>query len=314
MKKIFFALCAVAALASCTNNELVELNKEAIAFQNAFVENGTKVTDNFTITKTNLESFSVWATTQHGTNAVVPILAEEAVSSTDNGATWGYTTKQYWIDGNAYKFVALKNYDAITTLTDGLPTEFSYTYNTTAPKDVVAAAASATGLASGNPAVSFTFDHLLAKAYFTLENTMTTNTVGNVYTYELTGVQITTPFSADCVFNGTKWVWENQGTPTTLSFGDTPEVGAAGNAVTSDTADTAHLLIPYNHTALAVAFTINTYYNGSLVNVQPYSNTIAKNIEQGNVYNFKLTLGAPGEEIKFSVDSVDEWVPAGGAL
>ena len=44
------------------------------------------------------------------------------------------------------------------------------------------------------------------------------------------------------------------------------------------------------------------------------SNTLAKNIEQGNVYNFKLTLGAPGEEIKFSVDSVDEWVPAGGAL
>ena len=317
MKKVLISLFAVAAMVSCANDELVELNQEAISFENAFVENNTRATDDFTILKTNLGSFSVWGTTKGNEDgaAIVPIFTEELVSSTDSGNTWTYGITQYWIAGNAYEFVALKNYDATTVnVENGLPTKFTYTYNDAAPKDVVAAKASATGLATGNPAVSFTFDHLLAKAFFTLENTITTNTTGNVYTYEITDVKVVTPTTANGAFNGTNWVWEDHDANTAVAFGNSPKVGAVGTAATSGTAEKARLMIPYNHAALAISCTINTYYNGTLVDVRPYSKTIAKNIEMGNVYNFKFSLGAPGEPIEFTVNSVDAWVDAPVAL
>ena len=42
MKKILFAVFALAALASCTNNEVIELNQQAIAFGDVFVDNATR--------------------------------------------------------------------------------------------------------------------------------------------------------------------------------------------------------------------------------------------------------------------------------
>ncbi len=318
MKKIAIVAFAAVAMMSCAQNDIVELNQEAITFENAFVENNTKATDNFTIQKSNLGSFSVWGTTKGNEDgaAIAPIFVEEPVSSVDNGVTWTYGITQYWIADNTYEFVALKNYDTTTpvTVVNGLPTKFTYTYNDAAPLDVVAAKASAIGQASDNDAVSFTFDHLLAKAFFTLENTIATNTTGNVYTYEITDVKVVTPTKADCAFNGTKWVWENYSANTAVAFGNSPKVGAVGSAVTSGTAEKARLMIPFNHTALAISCTINTYYNDVLVDVRPYSKTIAKNIEMGNVYNFKFSLGAPGEPIKFTVTDVDAWVEAPVAL
>lgn len=59
MKKIFLiGLAATAMLASCSNDETVEMaQQKAIGFSNAFVNNGTRSVEDPSFTKDNLQNF-----------------------------------------------------------------------------------------------------------------------------------------------------------------------------------------------------------------------------------------------------------------
>ena len=110
MKKILIALCAVATIVSCSKDEFVDVDQDTIAFGNAFVNNGTRATDGFTIETSELLTFNVWATTQRpGTQPIVPILSEVAVSRTDATSAWTYGAAytQYWIPDNTYQLPLL---------------------------------------------------------------------------------------------------------------------------------------------------------------------------------------------------------------
>ena len=64
MKKLFFAIAALAVMTGCNNDELVEVTpKQAIAFGNAFVDNATRAIDP-SITSETISSFNVYGTVQ----------------------------------------------------------------------------------------------------------------------------------------------------------------------------------------------------------------------------------------------------------
>ena len=314
MKKIFFALCAVAALASCSNNEIVNLDQEAIAFDNAFVDNGTRAADNFTIETDELLGFNVWATTQRPdqngvAQPIVPILKEVIVCRPDLVSSWVYPTAntQYWIPGNTYQFVAVKNGTVNESLVNGLPATISY--NATTQADVLYAADTRVGMEAGaNAPVAFTFDHLLSKAYFTVKVGAFENTN---YTYKVKDVQINNAVKEATYTVGGTWAGtSNYTAQAPLAFG---HVAAADKlaASSTNTSDFARLLVPATYTDLNVTCTIETLYGDAVIDVQNYNTNIPQEFVKGYVYNFILTLGAPGDAIEFTVTRVNEWIPTG---
>ena len=75
MKKLFLSVFAIAALASCMQDEtLGAAQRENIVFENAFVDNATKAIDPSITTngKNAIDTFQVWGTTQGDhTNAAI---------------------------------------------------------------------------------------------------------------------------------------------------------------------------------------------------------------------------------------------------
>ena len=321
MKKILFALCAMATFASCSNEEIVSYDKEAIAFDGAFVDNGTRATDNFTIKTDSLKDFAVWATTQRPAQEgvaqpIVPILQEVIVSRT-SPTTWAYDAEftQYWIPGNTYQFAAAKNYKGVT-LVDGVPSQF--TYDAASQADLLYAAHTRDNVAaSNNAAVAFTFDHLLSKAYFTVNTNLMSGANAN-YTYRITNVCINNAVKEATYTVGATTPWEGTANytavnPLTFNHVNAGDKLAAGQTYTSDL---ARLLVPANYTdsnKLNITCTIETLYGDSVVDVQPYNKSIAQEFVKGYVYNFVLALSDPGQPIEFTVTEVNEWIPVGDA-
>ena len=311
MKKILFALCAVATLASCSNEEIVNFDKEAIAFDGAFVDNGTRAQDDFTIETHELFDFNVWATTQRSEqDKIVPILDEVVVCRPDLVSDWVYPTAntQYWILGNTYQFVAAKNYDDVA-LVNGIPATFDY--DAAGQLDLIYAACTREGQQAGaNAKVAFTFDHLLSKAYFTV-NTEAMSGVNTNYTYRVTNICINNAVKEASYDVATK-AW-NGVSNYVVTFDDVNEAGklAADGVYTSDL---ARLLVPATYeddNKLNITFTVETLYGNSVIDVQPYEKTIAQSFVKGFVYNFVLALKDPGQPIEFTVTRVNEWIPTG---
>lgn len=318
MKKILFALCAVATLASCSKSEVLNLNQEAIDFGTAFVDNGTRAADNFTIETNELLDFNVWATTQRPaqggvTQPIVPILNEIVVSRADASSAWDYGTAytQYWIPGNTYQFAAAKNYGAVR-LTDGVPSEFDYDAAT--QLDLLYAADSRVGQEAGaNAAVAFTFDHLLSKAYFTVDTNQMSGDNAN-YTYRVTNICINNAVK-EAIYNVAAGTWDDTANYTEsapLSFNDVNTAAKlAANGVY--TSDYARLLVPATYADLNITCTIETLYGDAVIDVQNYNKSIAQQFVKGYVYNFMLALKDPGQPIEFTVTRVNEWIPTGDA-
>ena len=93
MKKVFFALAAVVALAACSKEQIIEVPQpEAIDFGTPFVDNSTRATDPSYSGTTDFGSFNVWGTVDGGAG-LVPIFAGETVTGTVGvGNVVGVTT------------------------------------------------------------------------------------------------------------------------------------------------------------------------------------------------------------------------------
>ena len=317
MKKVIFALAAVVALAACSNEEtIVRQDREAIDFNNLFVNNSTRAIDGSYSNDNMPASFNVYGTTQGDeTDATVVTIFNGVVVENTNGV-WDYADDyvQYWIDGNTYNFAAVVNGTIANDKT------ISYTADGTT--DLLYAVNKFGKYIKGTSAttVPFEFSHLLSKAMFTVENTITTNTTDNAYTYEVTDVKITNVYP-NGVYDITKFGvetengWIVSGTRKELSFGHVSNATNTEDAVdaiaitggASATSRYSRLLVPNAYTDLNVTCTITTLLNGEVVNVVDYDNTIATTFEEGKAYNLVLSLGNPGEEIKFTCTGVKDW-------
>lgn len=298
MKKTFIAILAVAALAACNKAEVVEVNPgEAIAFGDAFVDNATKATDP-TYGTVALTKFNVYGTVTgkgEGTGTV-NIFAGDEVTGTVGENVWSCANKQYWIDGATYNFAAVVDATVATKDANDMP----LTLTTDGKKDVLYAEATATGKASGNGKVNFTFNHLLSKAMFTV----TSNTADGYY-YSVKNIQIT-----DAYQNGTYTIatgtWAVSTTGVT-SFGNIENVTAADT--NGKTCASEVLLIPTTED-FNVTFTVELYKGNTLLSTKNYTKTVTNDLVKGNAYNFTLALSV-GELIQFTVTSNPTWTDAG---
>lgn len=323
MKKIFLiGLTAAAMLASCSNDETVEMaQQKAISFSNAFVNNGTRSVVDPSFTTASLSDFAVYGFTQKG-----QIFNGEKVSK--GGTAWSYDNVQYWVPGNTYTFGAIAPYSVAANVSNvTLPTgatkvgmEVAFTNTDADQVDLLhAEPTQITGVtATYTTPVSMTFNHQLSKVKFSFQNF-----VGEGYNVKVSNVKITDAFKEGTLtVAATKNTWGGQTDKTLeLNFGNvvanasSTEASVIANAATLESYN-EKLMIPMGSSAIyTVTFTAELYKGGVLLGT--YNHTVEiKNVEfkLGYCYNFKASLThknitGPDElnPIKFNVTSVENW-------
>ena len=317
MKKTLFTILAVAALAACAKEEVVTVNHEAIAFDNAFVDNATKSNDSFTITSTSIDEFQVYGTTigDEAGSSLVPIF--DYVTVQKDGDKWKYADDftQYWVNNNRYNFAAVVNVDKKNVeLKDLVPATIKC--DVSEQKDILYAANTYGEYKGTTELVSFTFNHLLSKAFFTFKNKMTTNSAANQYTYRVSDIKIN---KAAKVATGTvAGVWGEPTETYDVEFGNITKnfsgsmegnadlIGAVGTTDESTSLE-SRLMIPQKNANLNITCKIETLLNGAVIDIENYSADITKTLEAGKVYNFILAKSNPGDKIEFTVTTVTAW-------
>lgn len=346
MKKTLFAALAIAAMASCSNEEIVEAtNKEVIAFDNAFVDNSTRAHYDPSYTNNNLFSgFNVYGFVEKA-SLFDGTLCQGTVA--DGATEWGYQGTQYWIPGANYNFCAI----APATVTDATTANWTKTSCSVANDGTINTTLSFTnngtqdllyaeheqiqGKLTGNEKVDFTFRHLLSRVKFTFKNGY--NATGA--TLKVKNIKINNPYkTANVALTAINTNWTDQAIASdfTLDFGN-----ALSEQATSATADetieysldkssfNALFLIPGNAPSTAVEGTDGTTtnvvgYNVTfdvvlLVNgteIKTYNREVVVNFnpEPGKSYNISTEITASNidpdnafEPIQFTVNALPGW-------
>ena len=300
MKKfLFLGIAATAMFASCTNDEMVEMNPQsAIGFE-TFVDKSTRATD---VTKANLTAFEVygWRTK----DATEQIFDAQAVTANDGICT--YSPLQYWVGSYNYVFeaVAPKSGEKGVTVND-IYGASTITFESDSETDLIYASASKDlssnnygTLATATDAVGLTFSHLLSRVKFTFTNGAEANSAAKI---TVTYVKITNAGTTG-VYTPSNGTW--------AAATETGEVTFASNITDiegGESGETEHkYLIPYNVKDYSVSFTV-TMTQGSVSDSFNYTVELPEDITlvKGNSYNFKATFN-PGQPIVFTAD-VTPW-------
>ena len=292
MKKTFLALIALVAITACSKDEVIKVGHEEISFGNVFIDNSTKATDpSYGTNGVELTKFNVYGTVQGTANRVV-IYSGEEVTGSVGANVWSCTKTQYWIPDASYNFAALVDVpDAdITNRTNDLPTSFKYDVST--QRDVLYATATATGTVSGNQPVNFTFDHLLAKAFFTFDNT-DANANLTVTDIQISGLRQNGTYTV-----GAATPWDaTDNVDYTQGFG-----GSTIAAAQTATNEYERLILPGTYN-LTISFKINDDKGGQ---EQEISATIEnQTFAAGHVYNFTADIKSGLTYIIFTINPSD---------
>ena len=328
MKRLIFATLAAAALVACaTEDTIVTPQRDAIAFDNAFVDGSTKAIDP-SITTGSLEGFKVYGTITGSNDVAVNIFDGVDVSknlTTGVGTEgWKYATDyaSYWIPNNSFKFAAVVNGTVVET--DGdvskMPTKLSYVADGTTDllydEDDYGVYTDGTS----SKIVAFTFQHLLSKVKFIVKNKMTSNTAKRLYQYTVENVKLAGAFAQGVYTIGEATTpWAGTGSKDFL-FGHVSNaaeatdnnvaklIGAVG-AADQATSHYEYLLIPGAFKATITA-DIRTWLNGKDISVAanvPYEANVDLDLKPGYAYNLIIELDNPGDEIQFKVTAVEGW-------
>lgn len=298
MKKILISMLAVAALVSCSKEESIRVDQgEAIAFGNAFVDNSTRATDP-SYSANDIESFNVYGTV-NGLN----IFNGNAVTKGDAayGAAWTLTgNKQYWIAGADYEFVAVVdgNKAGVTeTHTDansGMPTSINYTAD--GATDLLCASVVRPDN-TDTSIVAFTFQHLLSKVNFTVNNG---SQDADGYSFVVKNIAFNGATAATYNVESAAW-----GAATATGATALDAITVASGADKAELA-TEVLFLPGTYT---ISFTVDILYNGTVVTSTNYpatGTTYSHTLAANNAYNFNVGV-AVGELIQFTVEEQPTW-------
>ncbi len=298
MKKIFFSALAVLSLAACMQEAVVETPQGgAIAFENAFVGNATRAA---VIDNTNLNAFQVWGYV----NSPEGTVFDGNVVSNETGA-WEYTGgTQYWAPNNNYVFAAVApvtlNWD-LTMETSQEPAR-KLTFKNDGNTDLIYATKTvqSAGVGEKNDAVALEFNHLLSKVKLSFTNGFPTNA-----TVALTNIKMQTPENASINLAAAEPAW------TTVDK-KTFEFSAVTMNATASADVEEYFIVPAEAVItfdLAVSVGTETVYRGSKSATLP-----AEAFEMGHAYKLTAEINADAlnfDEIKFTVEGVNEWVEAG---
>ena len=310
MKKLFVSIIAVAALAACAKEELVSVNQEAIEFGGPFVENVTRAADKSYSGDKALTAFNLYGTVS-STNGTINIYNGCEVTGSVGTAVWTCPVNQYWIADATYAFAAVADGTVASVDANGMP--LTITCNTAVDannvqSDLLYATATATGKASGNGKVNFTFNHLLAKAQFTVKS----NTEGGYY-YSVKNINVNN------YVNGTYTIadgsWTGTGEKANTAFGNIEKVTKTDTD--GLTCENQRLLIPTT-ADFKVSFTVELWNDNGTQDTADdvklatttYSGDTAKTVTTdlvaGHAYNFTIALSV-GELIQFTVTTNPTW-------
>lgn len=307
MKKLLFAICAVATLASCSKDEVVSYDKgEVIGFSNPFVNKATRA--DYSQQGNTLTAFKVYGTVTPTGGAIEQIYNGANVTH-DEGTlneAWNCTVTNYWLPSARYAFAAIADGEAKTLTSSYLPATINHTV-VDGNEDLLYATASATTDANseptagvdGNKYVAFNFTHLLSKMQFTVKNA--TN-----QTYKVTDISVT-GFTDKGVYTVDGGTWAKDAgaaNDVTLTFGTTDNVTTNTPQIATETRQ----FLPLEQT-LAVRITYDVYQNAAKIGTLTKTGTIrATTYAKNTLYNVVATL--TGNEITFTVHEVGTWTEA----
>ena len=326
MKKILLALLAVAALVGCTKDNVLDDNKEAIGFSNAFIENSVKSVSDPSLTVETLSDFAVYgfvegATLFDGTTVNKTITNDKLTSE------WKYEGTQYWIAGAKYDFHAVApktngGWTKTSATKDAITLNFVNSIIDNKSIDLLYASASQEGKVSGNPAVAFTFNHALSKVKFSFENQYNASNAK----IKITNIEITNAHkTATVTLNANSISWSDHKDNLLLGFGDASDNEATNEKETravpfefGKTYESEHerLLIPGLETSYQVKFWVAIFINGSAdaVKIYYHDTTVKFKPEAGKSYDIKAVITPENidpahtqEPIQFTVNTLPGW-------
>lgn len=299
MKKLFIAAMAVAAMASCAQEEVILNNNKAIEFGDAFVNNATKAIYE---TANDITGFTVWGNVKgEGVSTPVALYGETGATVERRGAAlgvaWSCSEIRYWTPVCDYNFVAIANGTAAEVV-NGVPTKIAYTVNTVDPADLIYGATTAATDVNCTPTpgavVNFTMHHLLSRIKLSFLNSV----AGGDYTYEITGVKVTT-WEKGIHTIGAETPWAQDGTTSAvLNFNDVPDLTNIATA----TLVGDKLVIPGS--AVTLEFAYNEKLNGTTFRKATVTKTAVVVPEQNYSYNITVEFSKENE-IKFTIDSAN---------
>lgn len=311
MKKSLFMLgTAAMMLASCTQNEVMEVaENRAIGF-NAFVNNTTKAATEFT---GSASSADIYVIGYYGDNNGT---LDKTVFQNELGSSLYYwnESKDYifgaYADGKAGKFdnVSFSSSDAKLTFTN-------YTPST---KDLVAAVSdkvqNVTAATQGK--VQLSFKHMLAQVGFTF-NTQ----VGEGYTLAISNIQIEKAIqTATGTYTASDIDWQGSTTGDGVASYTYTDITDLANGTTNSNSE-YNLVIPQTVSGIKVTFTASISGVGidpaktREIEVTLPATTVTK-WEAGNKYNYTTTINAEDitdelKPIEFDVQTIPDWEEGG---
>lgn len=299
MKKSLFVLgVAVAALASCTQSEVLDIaESNVIKFDNAFVGNTTKATVE-QINTDGIEHFYVM-----GTKGGSSFFNNEKVYKKND--LWGYDDLKKW-EAGTYAFAAYSNGGTTTqdgkidsgvtfSSTDGL--QISYTVDNDDKRDLIMAY-STTDINATNAPIEFTFKHALAMIKFTLKSNLGDNEVSiSNFVVKSINNQGTATIKDDGVV-----AWTNQ--TGTENFGSVDFTTTQATAGESDEL----VVVPQSGNSLSVEFTAKVTADQGEITKNLKATITTYDWQPGYRYNYTATItGTDMEVIEFSAPTVTEW-------
>ena len=294
---------ALAAFAACSKETTVEVDREAIAFGQVFVDNSTKAAADPSYGNKDshkpLTSFQVYGAVQ-GVNIFNGNTVTKGTKAYATEA-WNFaegTPTQYWVAGANYIFDAVV--DATTVNTDaytGLPV--SLTYEVSTQKDMLHDRVQTVGSAD-HGLVAFTFPHLLSKVKLTVKNSSAADATN--YRITITDIVLSDIYSEGDydVENGS---WSNLGPNGRYAVAD---MTIASNSTEECAAEV--LLIPGSR--FDVSFKVNVQIkngdNWKTLTTTPFAKQDVVLLEANHAYNLKAEYTIGGE-IKFTATEMAEW-------
>ena len=274
MKKTLLFAGMAALLASCANQETVEVaQSNAIGF-NAYVGKATRAD----MTASTLNEFNVYG--YYGTETEV----FDGVKVTNTSGSWVAEETAYWVANQTYNFAAVapSSIEASFSANGLVLTD----YTPSGGDDLIVAVSNPiTAQKTGNDAVQLNFKHALAKVQLKLEN------VGD---QEVSTVKLN-----DVINKGSLTATNETGV--VLEWEPSSETNSYNFTLTSNSG--ALYVIPQELTSdVTVTLTVDGDSKEFLVkqaNVGEW--------ETGHVYTYTIDLTPDQEEIKIEVGDIDEW-------
>lgn len=296
MKKGLMMLGAAAmVLASCTQNEVMEVaESRAIGF-NTFVGNTTKAI----MTDDDFREFTVFGGYDGSFNNVF----DKQVVTSEDGTTWTYSPTKYWTPEKDYTFQA---YSPSTA--NGEPSTTGVNIKGfTADGQTDLLVSNVVPMDGSSPSeISLTFRHILSLIQFKFSTTISGANV------TISDLQVNAlPNTGNYTNAGENGTWATSGN---ANYSLT-----VANAVTTDATQTSTyaMILPQNPKDITVTFKVSA--SGSIVidNAEHTVKLPDLTLTEGNQYTYTAEITAqnidpenPLEEIVFSDPTVKDWEDA----